>query len=198
VAAWGAGETSGSDPNFGQSMVPASLTNVVQIATGGADDLALKSDGSIVGWGGNFYGEDNPPAGLSNFVAIAGGYTHSVALKADGTVTAWGYNYYGETNVPSGLQNVLAIYAEGFSSLALLGNGPPITQAPLSNMFFGTNGFSVSIPSRSGRVYRLEYVSSLSESNWNAFPLVAGNGGTLTLTDPTPPSIQRFYRVRYW
>jgi hypothetical protein len=29
-------------------------------------------------------------------------------------------------------------------------------------------------------------------------PLVAGSGGTLTLTDPTATNAQRFYRVRQW
>ena len=71
--------------------------------------LALKSDGTVVAWGYNYYGQTNVPSGLTNVVAIAGGYYHSLALKSDGTVVAWGYNDYGQTNVPSGLTNVVAI-----------------------------------------------------------------------------------------
>ncbi len=198
VVAWGAGTNYTSDPHFGQSVVPGNLTNVVQIATGGADDLALKANGSIIGWGGNFYGEDNPLTGLSNIVSIAAGYLHSVVLKADGTVVAWGYNYYGETNVPTGLINVVALSAKGSHNLALIGNGPPVLHAPLSNPKWGTNCFSLSLPTQSGRVYRLEYKNSPTESNWTALPLAAGNGGTLTLTDTTATSSQRFYRVRQW
>ncbi|MEW6426816.1 MAG: SBBP repeat-containing protein [Thermodesulfobacteriota bacterium] len=58
VVAWGAGTTSltsgGSNGvEWGQSMVPAGLTNVVAIAAGERHSLALKDDGSIVVWGEN-------------------------------------------------------------------------------------------------------------------------------------------------
>jgi hypothetical protein len=200
VVAWGAGTVNtGTDPNFGQSIVPANLTNVLRIATGGPDDLVLKADGSILGWGYGYYGEDTPPQELSNVVAIAAGYGHSVALKGDGTVTVWGYNAYGELNVPAGLTNVVAISSEGAShTLALVGSVPPTIQAPIVNPAWTQNGFTLSLPSQSGRVYDMEYKNSLTDSQWTALPLVAGTGGTLTLTDPTAPTSQRFYLVRQW
>ena len=37
------------------------LTNILKIASGGLYNLALKSDGSIVGWGWNYFGEARPP-----------------------------------------------------------------------------------------------------------------------------------------
>ena len=200
VIAWGAGTNNSSYPNYGQSVVPTNVANVVQIATGGADDISLSTDGSIVGWGYNFSGEDNPPAGLSNVVAIAAGYEFSVALESDGTVTSWGYNYfaYSQTNVPAGLSNVISITARGDHTTALIGTRPPILQAQLSDPRVTSNVFGVSIPSQSGRVYALEYKSALSDSNWTALPLVAGNGGKLLLTDRTVNNGQRFYRVRRW
>src|SRR6266536_5553472 len=87
VVAWGSN-------SFGQTNVPAELTNVIAIAGGEAYSLALKSDGTVVGWGDNSYGQTNVPADLSNVVGIAAGYAHALALTADGTVVAWGRNDY--------------------------------------------------------------------------------------------------------
>lgn len=181
-----------------ESNVPAGLTNMVQIATGGSDDLALRADGSLVGWGLNAEGEDKMPAGLTNVVAIAAGFEHTVALKADGTVTAWGYDSFGETNVPAGLGNVVAIKANSYFSLALVGAGRPVLQAPAMAPQFTAGGFRVSLPTQSGRVYRLEYKNSLGDGAWLALPLAAGNGTLLTLADPTAGGAQRFYRARQW
>ncbi|MBI3852983.1 MAG: hypothetical protein HY298_22245 [Verrucomicrobia bacterium] len=67
---------------------PAGLSNIVAIAAGGASganyghNLALKSDGKVVGWGDNVFGQTNVPAGLSNVVAIAAGGNHSLAITA--------------------------------------------------------------------------------------------------------------------
>lgn len=200
VVAWGAGtNNTGTDPFWGQSMVPASLSNVVQIATGGLDDIALKSDNSFSGWGANSYGEDTFPSGLSNIVAIAGGYGFSVALKVDGTVAAWGSSELGVAIVPAGLTNVTAISSSGFETLALVANGPPPTQVTIYNPQLMPSGFSLSLPTQSGHVYRLEYKNSLSDSNWIPFPLTAGTGATLTISDSSAASSgQRFYRVSRW
>lgn len=138
------------------------------------------------------------PSDLTNVVAIAGGNNHSLTLKADGTVVAWGDNNSGQTNVPSGLSNVIAIAGGRDLSLAVVGNGPLVSHVPLVIPRLGTNGFTVSVPTRSGRVYRLEYKTSLTDGAWTALPLVAGNGGVRTLTDPTANGAQRFYRVRQW
>jgi hypothetical protein len=44
--------------------------------------LALKSDGTVVGWGANDWYQATPPARLTNVVAIAAGGDHSLALVA--------------------------------------------------------------------------------------------------------------------
>ncbi len=191
VTAWGSN-------NYGQTNVPAGLSNVIAIAAGYCHGLALKSDGTVTAWGLNSYGQTNVPPGLSNVVAIAAGIYHSLALLANGTVVAWGYNFYGQTNVPSGLTNVITIAAGAYHSMALIGNGPPVSSALLAGPNVGTNGFSLSLPSQSGRVYVLQYENSLSDTSWNSLPPVPGNGGTLLLTDPSPANQQRFYRVQRW
>ena len=85
--------------------------------------LALRSNGTVVGWGYNNAGQTTIPAGLTNVTAIAAGGDHSLALRSNGTVVGWGYNYYGETNVPAGLTNVTAIAAGGYYSMALKRDG---------------------------------------------------------------------------
>ena len=193
VVGWG-------DNSWGQTNVPAGLSGVVAIAGGSYYSLALKSDGTVVGWGNNFSGQTNAPAGLSNVVAIATGTGCSLALKSDGTVVAWGANAFGLTNVPAGLSNVIAIALApvGGAALAIVGSAPPAGQVPLANPSFGPDGFRVSLPTQSGRVYALEYQDTLSNGTWTALPLAAGNGCTLTLKDPTAAGTQRFYRVRQW
>ncbi len=103
--------------------VPTGLGAVVAIASGAGHNLALKSDGTVIGWGTNVEGQAAPPAGLSNVVAVAAGADHSLALKADGTVRAWGYNGSGQADVPAGLAGVVAIAAGQFHSLALKQDG---------------------------------------------------------------------------
>jgi alpha-tubulin suppressor-like RCC1 family protein len=68
----------------------------VAIAAGDWHNFALRSDGSLVGWGGrNFeingisvevdFRQTTVPAG-NDFVAIASGDFHGVALKSDGSL----------------------------------------------------------------------------------------------------------------
>jgi alpha-tubulin suppressor-like RCC1 family protein len=115
----------------------AGLSNVVALAQGAAHSLALRLDGSVVGWGDNSYGQASVPSGLSNVTAIAAGYFHSLALKSDGIVVAWGRNIEGQTNVPLWLSNVVAIAAGGLHSLALRGDGSVVAWG--SNIYGQTN-----------------------------------------------------------
>ena len=118
VVAWGGG----------LSNVPSGLSGVSAIAAGGEHSLAV-SNGFVVAWGDNSYGQCSVPAGLSNVWGVAACWGHSVALKNDGTVVAWGDNSYGETSVPAGLSNVVAVAAGGYTnpytacSLALKSDG---------------------------------------------------------------------------
>jgi len=65
--------------------------------------VARRSDGSVVAWGDNFYGQSNVPAlppGLS-YTELAAGEHHTAARRNDGSVVAWGENSYGQCNVPA-------------------------------------------------------------------------------------------------
>jgi alpha-tubulin suppressor-like RCC1 family protein/subtilisin-like proprotein convertase family protein len=118
---------------IGPLQVPPGLNEVVAISAGGGPsdqhsrgpgphDLALKIDGTVVGWG-DPAGGASPPSGLSSVVAIAAGAYHSLALKADGSVVAWGDNTQGQCDVPSSLSGVIAIAAGWYHSLALKQDG---------------------------------------------------------------------------
>jgi hypothetical protein len=94
---------------------------VTAIAAGYGHTVALRSDGMVVAWGDNTYGQAN--WGIGGVVAVAAGYWHTMALKHDGTVVAWGGNNSGQTDVPTGLSGVVAIAAGGAHSVALKNDG---------------------------------------------------------------------------
>jgi alpha-tubulin suppressor-like RCC1 family protein len=110
----------GSD---GNGAVVAGVSNAVAVAAGFSFGLALRSDGTVTGFG------NAPviPAGLSNVVAIAAGSSHALALKANGTMVIWGADSYGALNMPAGLSNVVAISAAGSANLALRGDGTVVS-----------------------------------------------------------------------
>ena len=92
VAAWGRND-------FGQTNVPAGLSNVVAIAGGVYHSLALRSDGTVAAWGWNNYGQANVPAGLGNLsVSISG----SVNTNVPGTYTLT----YTATNSFGGVNSI--------------------------------------------------------------------------------------------
>jgi alpha-tubulin suppressor-like RCC1 family protein len=127
LAAWGANLFGQLGDNTGiNSYVPA-LVNagsgssalfgkvVVSMSACAHHSLALCSDGTLVAWGWNSYGQVgdttttqryapvavNTTSGTSSLfgksvVAITAGSTHSLALCSDGTLAAWGYNVLGQ------------------------------------------------------------------------------------------------------
>jgi alpha-tubulin suppressor-like RCC1 family protein len=121
------------------------LTDVTAIAAGFDHGLALLSNGTVMAWGDNSYGELGngtttnsdipvPVSGLSGVTAVTAGGDDSLALLDDGTVVAWGDNSYGELGngtttssdspvAVSGLSGVTAVSAGLEHALALVSGG---------------------------------------------------------------------------
>lgn len=112
VVAWGLNSQ-------GQINVPASATNVVQVAAGWNHSLALRADGSVISWGAI----TSVPAEVTNVTTIAAGAAHSVAVRADGSVVAWGSNSFGQSNVPTEATNVVALAVGNYHNLVMRGDG---------------------------------------------------------------------------
>jgi len=89
-------------------------TDVVAIGAGYSHCLALRTDGTVLGWGINWSGQTDIPDEATNAVAIAAGGYHSLARRADGTVLGWGANYEGQTSIPDSVYQLdLAVSVSG-------------------------------------------------------------------------------------
>lgn len=88
---------------------------ILALAEGQNHSLAVCSDGTLLAWGGNSWGQlgagavtdqsvpvvVNTASGVSalygkTVIAVAAGAYHSLALCSDGTLAAWGNNTYGQ------------------------------------------------------------------------------------------------------
>jgi len=63
--------------------------NAAQIVAGIQHFVVLLNDGTVVGWGEDFYGQSTPP-NLSNIVSIYSGFHHNYAVDASGNIHTWG------------------------------------------------------------------------------------------------------------
>ncbi len=179
VVAWGAGKIINPADNndFGQSIVPASLTNAVLVAGGGRHSLALKADGTLQGWGDDSAGQTNFPAG-SNYMAIACGYLDSLALQSNGIVLAVGDegdSVADPTRVPGNLSNVVAIAAGKYHCLALKADGTVTAWGTSTNP--GTYVANVDY-GQSVVPAELSNVVAIAAGGWHSLALKAD--GTLT------------------
>ena len=102
--------------------------NWKQVSCGYRHTAAIKTDGTLWGWGRSNSAELgtnnldsnnlNPVttfAGGTNWKQVAGGYRHTAAIKTDGTLWAWGWGDYGAlgTNNTSLNQTPVTTFAGG-------------------------------------------------------------------------------------
>ncbi|HMJ89475.1 MAG TPA: sigma-70 family RNA polymerase sigma factor [Candidatus Acidoferrum sp.] len=96
----------------------------IDVSTSFTHCLALKSDGTIWGWGENLHGElglgtsgrrdserSIPVLSVpgSNWNQVAAGGSHSLALQKDGTLWAWGNNWAGQLGIGASTREMLQV-----------------------------------------------------------------------------------------
>jgi hypothetical protein len=129
IVGWGSNLT--YEGNYAGQATPPEGNDFVAIAVGRYHSLALRANGSIVGWGWNEDGQATPPSG-NDFRAISAGYDFSLALRADGSIVGWGSNltyegnYAGQATPPEG-NDFVAIAAGDEHGLSLRANGSIVT-----------------------------------------------------------------------
>ncbi len=125
------------------STADLALAGWTKIAAGDSHSIAIKDDGSLWSWGGNYSGQlgdgttnnRSIPVKVSpdHWLEVAAGDSHSLALRSDGTLWAWGGNTSGQIGDGSAAvkysmvqistagnsYSFSAIAAGGFHSLAL-------------------------------------------------------------------------------
>ncbi len=130
-------------------LVPG-ITTAKQIATGGATEVALLANGTVMGWGEDNKGQlgdddgtnmklaPTPIAGLAHIAQVSvGGMaasgSHVLALTESGTVLALGENGRGQLGNGTKLNSSTPVLVKGLSSVAAVSAGPDHNLALLNN-----------------------------------------------------------------
>jgi hypothetical protein len=154
--------------------------------------LALKQDGTVVGWGWNNFGQATVPPGLSNIIAVAAGWHDSLVLRSDGTVFGWGDRDFGEASPPAGLNNVVAISSGQNYCMAITAD---LRRIAIEK---GNDGPKIRFHTFPGLPYAIEYAADPRTSQWTVLGggALLGTGGDVEVTDADPAAQARFYRVQ--
>jgi alpha-tubulin suppressor-like RCC1 family protein len=80
-------------------------------SAGGHHSAAVTSEGEVLCWGDNRYGQGDVPADLANIIMVSCGGHHTVALTHDNKVRCWGQNRWEQCSVPADLDDVAAVCA---------------------------------------------------------------------------------------
>lgn len=137
------------------------MKDVRQAAVGASHGLAIKTDGSLWGWGSDHWAElanvnngnyvATPMKIMDGVQQAAAGYQYSMALLQDGTLLTWGYNGEGQlgdgsqkdrkkpVNVKLPLQ-VKKIFCGDRQSMAILADGSLWGWGEVSNLVGAKSG----------------------------------------------------------
>ncbi|NBX26410.1 MAG: hypothetical protein EBQ99_10265, partial [Planctomycetes bacterium] len=120
---------------YGQTNTPSNLNGVTQVACGWGHTYALKSDGTLVGWGYHFDGQTNTPSNLTGVTQVAAGVGFTIALLS---------SELSGCSSPSGAGTAtLKVSGSSWQQVGVwdwsAGGGPQVP-GPLTNADLGTYG----------------------------------------------------------
>ncbi|HON07511.1 MAG TPA: hypothetical protein PLW02_05350, partial [Verrucomicrobiota bacterium] len=123
--------------------IPEGLTNflyqTIAVAGGSAHCLALLNNGTVIGWGDNYFGQSY---GISGAKSIAAYGNTSMAILQNNNVVVWGDNTYGQRQIPSNLSNVVSIAAGDGYCMAIYLEPVKIVLQPQSQSAIAGNSVS--------------------------------------------------------
>ena len=123
------------------------INDVKAITTGGRHTVAVKSDGTLWGWGddgnsefgdvggvGYYVCSPRQISGFNNAASVSAGYMHTLVTRTDGSVCACGSNIYGQLGngttcikpnpiEVAGISQAVGIAANGRYSIAIMQDG---------------------------------------------------------------------------
>ena len=151
--------------------VSLTLLQPPYLSSGQDHNCGVRTDGTVVCWGSNSFGQVNVPVGLTSVSQVALGHSHSCALRQDGTVACWGLNNHGQASPPAGLTNVARIGTGDAHTCAVSASGAATC--------WGSNGDGqATVPTDLGAV--LQIVGGNTHScalRWNKTVRCWGNNG---------------------
>jgi hypothetical protein len=86
-----------------------------------------------------------------------------------------------------------AVTVSGVVSISI--TNLPLLPVALFNPVWAETNFIFSFESQAGFTYDVQYSGALGSTNWELLMTLFGNGSTLKVTNQTPASTNRFYRV---
>ncbi|WCF11447.1 protease epr (plasmid) [Paenibacillus thiaminolyticus] len=147
------------------------LNDVIQISAGNTSSFALRSDGTLWGWGNWDYSNTIPsqtvPKQIMTDVSyITSGDRFSLAVKKDGSVWAWGRNDKGQLGDGTTTYNLTPVQVKGVDGSGYLTNIVAVAAG-------SSNSYALSAD---GKVYSWGY----------AFGGQLGNGNSTSYNQTTP------------
>ena len=103
--------------------VPSGLKDVRRVVTGLSCTVALREDGSLIGWGTLNGSPIEIPPELGPVADVALTANHVAVACIDGSVVCWGQNMVGQCDVPAQLPAVQQVGAGEYFTLALCADG---------------------------------------------------------------------------
>ncbi|NTX50914.1 hypothetical protein [Myxococcus sp. CA039A] len=161
------------------------LSCMKTVSTSNLSVMGLRSDGTVWGWGNNFFGQlgigtessahytPTQVQNLTNVRMVSAGPFHSLALRWDGTIWAWGAGYYGKLGTGTEDSTSVPVQATAPTGLISVSAGSRFSMALRSDGTVWTWGIDGTTPQSNLPVQKpgLSGVISISAGNAHAFAL---------------------------